>query len=150
MNCFPDTSFLCALYRQQVNSPKAIAVMRAQTIPLGVSSLVLLEFRQSVRLQICLHTRDGTKGFSKTEGAGMLRDLQSDLARGVLQVVAVEWADVHRLAGHLSAKYTEASGYRLADILHVATALHLGVAEFLTFDERQRNLAEAEGLTVPL
>jgi len=30
----------------------------------------------------------------------------------------------------------------------VATALHLGASEFLTFDERQRKLAQAEGLRV--
>jgi len=32
----------------------------------------------------------------------------------------------------------------------VATALHLGVTEFLTFDGNQKRLAEAEGLVVPL
>ena len=36
------------------------------------------------------------------------------------------------------------------DILHVATALELGVKEFLTFDGNQKKLAEAEGLVVPL
>src|SRR5512140_1785946 len=71
MSRFPDTSFLCALYRQQANSPEAIAILGEMTSPLTVSSLLLLEFRQSVRLQICLHTQDGTKGFSRTEGAGM-------------------------------------------------------------------------------
>jgi predicted nucleic acid-binding protein len=149
MNGFPDTSFLCALYRQQLNSPKAIAIMRALTGALGCSTLVLLEFRQSVRLQMCLHSQDRTKGFAKAEGAGMLRDFQSDIVSGVLEVIAVDWPDVHRLAEQLSAKHTEAQGHRLADILHVATALHLGVAEFLTFDGPQKTLAEAEGLTVP-
>jgi predicted nucleic acid-binding protein len=32
--------------------------------------------------------------------------------------------------------------------LHVATALHLGAEEFLTFDANQKRLAVAEGLTV--
>jgi hypothetical protein len=32
----------------------------------------------------------------------------------------------------------------------VATALHLGADEFLTFDENQRALAIAEGLKAPL
>jgi predicted nucleic acid-binding protein len=150
VNGFPDTSFLCALYRRQVNSPKAIATMRAMTTALGCSALVLLEFRQSVRLQICLHSHDTTKGFAKRQGAGMLRDLQSDLANGVLEVISVDWADVHRLAEQLSAKYTETEGHRMADILHVATALHLGAPEFLTFDDSQRTMAEAEGLMVPV
>lgn len=43
-----------------------------------------------------------------------------------------------------------AAGHRLADILHVATALHLGVGEFLTFDANQRRLAVSEGLVVPV
>jgi predicted nucleic acid-binding protein len=68
----------------------------------------------------------------------------------LLQVIRVDWADVHRLAEQLSAKHTEANGHRLTDILHVATALHFGVAEFLPFDDGQKSLAEAEGLTVPL
>jgi predicted nucleic acid-binding protein len=34
------------------------------------------------------------------------------------------------------------------DTLHVATALHLGAKEFLTFDARQSKLAAAEGLKV--
>jgi len=34
------------------------------------------------------------------------------------------------------------------DILHVATALDLGAKQFVSFDERQRELAEAEGLDV--
>ena len=46
--------------------------------------------------------------------------------------------------------HTLTSGHRLADILHVATALHLGVSEFLTFDGNQKKLAEAEGLAMPV
>jgi predicted nucleic acid-binding protein len=46
--------------------------------------------------------------------------------------------------------HTLADGHRLADILHVATALHLGAMEFLTFDSNQKKLAEREGLVVPL
>lgn len=146
---FPDTSFLCALYRRQWSSGRAIAAMEALPGPLPVSSLLLLEFRQSVRLQIRLHATDRTRGFGKTEGAGMLRDLQSDLQASVLQVVAADWADVHQLAEQLSGKHTETRGHRLADLLHVATALHLGARRFLTFDDNQRQLAEAEGLVVP-
>ena len=68
MRCFPDTSFLSALYRTQVNSPLADQFMAGLSGPLGVSSLLLLEFRQSVRLQIWLHLNDGSKGFGQTEG----------------------------------------------------------------------------------
>ncbi len=117
---------------------------------LGVSSLLLLEFRQSVRLQIRLHLNDRTKGFPQSEGQQMLNDLQIDLNAGLLTVTPVDWSAVHQRAEALSSAHTLVDGHRLADILHVATALHLGRREFLTFDGKQKDLAEAEGLVVPL
>ena len=150
MSFFPDTSFLCALYQTQVNSARADQFMAGLSGTLGVSSLLLLEFRQSVRLQVRLHLNDRSKGFLQTEGQQMLNDLQIDLNAGLLTVIPVDWSAVHQRAEALSSAHTLASGYRLADILHVATALHLGVAEFLTFDENQKKLAEAEGLMVPV
>lgn len=150
MSCFPDTSFLCALYRTQVNSARADQFMAGLAGGLGVSSLLLLEFRQSVRLQIRLHLNDQTKGFPKAEGLQMLNDLQIDLNAGFLTTIPVDWSAVHQRAEALSSAHTLAAGHRLADILHVATAIHLGVMEFLTFDGNQKKLAEAEGLVVPI
>jgi len=118
--------------------------------PLPVSSLLLLEFRQSTRLQVRLFENDRTKGYSQREADAMLRDLQQDLSLGILKVCPVDWPDVHQIAERLSAQHTTSGGHRLADILHVATAIHLGMAGFLTFDDRQRALAKADGLTVPL
>ena len=150
MSHFPDTSFLCALYCAQDNSIQADAYMEALAGSLQISSLLLLEFRQSVRLQIRLHGYDRTKGFPRMEGERMLRNLQADLASGVVANAPVNWPEVHYLAEGLSGKHTSMKGFRFTDILHVATALHLGVSEFLTFDGKQKKLATAEGLQVPL
>lgn len=149
MSCFPDTSFLCAAYRTQVNSPSSDAYLMELGAPLPVSSLLLLEFRQSVRLQNRLFGLDRSKGYPAWEGVRMLRHLQSDLNAGVLEIVTVDWPDVHRIAEELSGRHTLGGGHRLADILHVATALHLASPVFLTFDFNQRKLAEAEGMKVP-
>lgn len=150
MSHFPDTSFLCALYRAQVHSPRADAYMKALKGPLRVSTLLLLEFRQSTRLQGRLHGLDRRKGFPLKHGQQMLRDLQMDLNAGLLVAAPVDWPDVHQRAEALSSRHTPEAGHRLADILHVATALHLGASEFLTFDGNQKMLAEAEGLFVPV
>ena len=146
MKVFPDTSFLCSLYRKQVHSPRAIAFMAKRTGPIPLSTLLLLEFRQSIRLQVWLHSKDKTKGFGKHEATQMLKDLHADLKNKVLEVVLVDWSAVHHLAEELSARHTEQNGHRLADILHIATALHLGASEFLTFDANQKLLAKAEGM----
>ena len=65
MMAYPDTSYLCAIYRRQDNSPAAAAHFQALPDPLPVSSLLLYEFRQSVRFQAWLHARDKTKGYPK-------------------------------------------------------------------------------------
>lgn len=144
-----DTSFLCSLYRKQVHSPRAIAFMENRSAAVSVTSLLLLEFRQSLRLQVWLHTKDRAKGFSKREAERMATDLASDLKAGVLEIVEVDWAAVHQQAEELSGRHTEKDGHRFADMLHVATALHLEAREFLTFDENQKKLAQAEGMKVP-
>lgn len=150
MSCFPDTSFLCSLYREQVFSSEADRYFENVEKPASVSTLVCFEFRQSIRLQMRLFQSDRRKGFSRREGDAMLRDFQSDWNAGIWRPVAVDWAGVHQMAELLSAKHTLAGGHRFADILHVATALQLGVRTFLTFDLGQKQLAEAEGLEVPL
>jgi predicted nucleic acid-binding protein len=143
---FPDTSFLCAFYRRQDNSPEAAAYFKAMPEALHVSSLLLYEFRQSVRFQVWLHSRDKTKGYSQTECDKALADLETDLNSGTVEIVPADWAEVHRLAEEISARHTSMGGHRSFDVLHVATAVHLGARELLTFDANQRKLAAAEKL----
>jgi predicted nucleic acid-binding protein len=58
-------------------------------------------------------------------------------------------ADIVREAKRLSGMHTSKQGHRSFDILHVATALVRRADKFLTFDENQKKLAEAERLDVP-
>lgn len=64
-------------------------------------------------------------------------------------MIPVDWAAVHQRAEALSSAHTQKKGHRMADILHVATALQLGASEVLTFDANQAMLARSEGLVVP-
>lgn len=150
MRCFTDTSFLCALYREQDNTERADAFMEAFEGEIIVSTLVLWEFRQSARLQVYRYQSDRTKGFSKSEAERMLGVLGANVKAGGLTLATVEWPDVHSIAETLSATYTIKGGHRAMDIIHLATTKHLGVKRFLTFDGNQKTLAEAEGLVVPV
>jgi len=150
MQAYPDTSFLCAIYRSQANSPLAAVYFQAMPDPLEVTTLLLYEFRQAVRFQIRLHRHDPTKGYPRPEGMKMLFDLKADLVSGALVIVPGPWPLVHGAAERLSELHTDAHGHRCMDILHVATAIELGAKEFLTFDGNQKKLAEAEGLVVPI
>jgi len=148
MIAFPDTSFLCALYVRQEHSPAAAAHFQKLPEALHVSSLLVYEFRQSVRFQVWLHSRDKSRGYAQPQAAGALAQLQANLDQGALVIVPVEWPDVYRLAEILSQRHTSAGGHRSLDVLHVATALHLGARDFLSFDTNQRKLAMAEKLKV--
>lgn len=148
MTAYPDTSFLCALYREQDNSREADELFDTLTEPLALTSLLAFEFRQSVRYQTALYAKDRRKGYPQAEGARMLADLESDLASGALVIVPTEWPEVHSIAERLSSRHTPTGAHRALDVLHVATALHLGARELLTFDANQARLAKAEGLKV--
>lgn len=150
MRCFTDTSFLCALYREQDNTERADAFMEAFEGEIIVSSQVLWEFRQSARFQVFRHQRDKTKGFSKTEGERMMGMLAANVKASSILLVTVEWPDVHSIAEALSKTHTMKGGHRPMDIIHLSTAKHLGLKHFLTFDGNQKKLAEAEGLLVPV
>jgi len=145
---YPDTSFLCALYRNQDNTANAVGFRASVGTALPVTALVLFEFRQSVRWQTYLHRKDSTKGYGYTEATRMLSRLEAELAAGLLQVSAVDLAAVVTRAEVLSARGTGGGGYRAFDILHVATALELGATDFVTFDARQGALAKAAGMKI--
>jgi len=149
MICYPDTSFLCALYRPQFNSALAAEYFAKMKEPLHVSSPLLFEFRQSIRFQSFLHSKDRGKGFTQREASAALAKFDENLTDGFLRAVPVDWADIVSLADRLSARHTPKDGTRGFDILHVATALHLGARRFLTFDAGQKRMALAEGLKVP-
>ena len=150
MRLFTDTSFLCALYRRQDNTKRALAFMETLKGEIIVSSQVLWEFRQSARFQVFRHQNDSTQGFSKLETERMFGVLAGNVKAGNLTLETVEWPDVHSIAESLSATYTMKNGHRPMDIIHLATAKHLGLKKFLTFDGNQKKLAEAEGLVVPV
>ena len=72
----------------------------------------------------------------------------SDLAARILLPVEPAWSEVLTEAERLSAGHTERVGTRSLDILHVASAVVLGMSQFLTFDTRQADLASSAGLRV--
>lgn len=150
MRFFTDTSFLWALYREQDQSERADVFMKDDKVEIIVSSQVLWEFRQSVRFQVFRHQNDKTKGFSKSEAGRMMGVLITNVKANSLHLATVEWPDVHSISETLSATYTMKGGHRPMDIIHLATAKHLKIRQFLTFDSNQKRLAEAEGLVVPL
>ncbi len=60
----------------------------------------------------------------------------------------IDWTDVLRQAEKLGASHNETIGCGSADLFHVAAAEETGCDTFLTFDDKQKAMAKAAGLTV--
>ncbi len=134
------------MYRRAIRRGRSLHEPTA----LEASSLLRYEFRQSMQFHVFRQSKDRTQGYPHPVAQAAMAALQSDVKAGALHLAAVDWADVHQRAEHLCLKYTRSGAHRTVDILHVATALHLGANEFLTFDANQKKLAQAEGLMVPV
>jgi predicted nucleic acid-binding protein len=150
MKAYPDTSFLCAIYRTQDNSPQAIAWRAAMTESLHVTRLLLWEFRQSTRFHAFRHSHNRKVGYPMHEAERMISKISEHIESASVIIVHCDLTEILFTAERLSKSRTFSGGHRSFDILHVATALTLGATDFLTFDSNQAALASSEGLTTPL
>jgi predicted nucleic acid-binding protein len=147
---YPDTSFLCALYRQQDNSQRALDYRRSMPGPLTVTPLLLWEFRQSARFQAFRHSKNPDVGYTSREAEKMISDLKDDLRAGAVICIELDFTSLLFTGEQISKARTFAGGHRSFDLLHVATAVELDAKNFLSFDANQTRLAAAEGLGTPL
>ncbi len=142
MTDYADSSFLVALYLPEAHAAAAQRSLQRLPQPLGVTPLHELEVRNAMRL------RRFRREISEAEYEAALADWAADHAAGILATVPVPWPATWREAERLSATQTPALGCRSLDLLHVACALAVGAKTFLTFDDRQRQLAQQAGLKV--
>jgi predicted nucleic acid-binding protein len=75
-----------------------------------------------------------------------LASFEEDQADGRYAHADVLWRATLKRAAEISRAHTASLGCRTLDVLHVATALELGLRVFVTFDRRQQQLARAAGL----
>src|SRR5438046_8738765 len=83
MTAYPDTSFLCAFYVKQSNSPSAAAHAATMHEPLQVSAFLAYEFRQSLRFQTWRHSANSREGIAPADAQTALLQFETDLVNGV-------------------------------------------------------------------
>jgi hypothetical protein len=86
------------------------------------------------------------KEITSEHGSLAWASLDQDFAHGHLTQVDILWRAALNRAGELSRTHSVHLGTRALDVLHVACALELSLPVFLSFDERQLQLAKAAGL----
>jgi predicted nucleic acid-binding protein len=135
---YADTSFLVSLYTPDANSSRAAELMVAKP------TLLLTPFGE-LELLNALELRGFRKELSRREVKRAHDAFESDRDNGIFSFQPVPTL-VYEVAARISRRRTFELGIRTLDILHVASALVLKAEDFYTFDERQRDLANAEGL----
>lgn len=137
---YPDSSALRQLYAHDAHSaamakwrfrhPGALPLTRFTRAEL-VNSMAAAVFRGDI---------------TETAFLGFQQALARDLHEDDLRLVDIPWRAVMDLAADLSRQHSTRLGTRTLDVLHVASAMELGVKQFLTYDLRQARLATRCGL----
>lgn len=139
---YPDSSFLFSLVAKDSQTPEASAHMVRVAAALIFTPLHRTEIRNALR------NAEGRGELSEQERRSAFRLINEDLEEGLFLHTPVNWTDVFRSADELSEKHAAREGQRTIDLLHVAIALECKAKTFLSFDRRQRRLAQAAGLRV--
>jgi predicted nucleic acid-binding protein len=142
MTHYPDSSFLVSCYVRDANTRGAKVCLNRIQAPLAFTALHALEVRNAFKLGVFRGL------FSAKDSAAAWSNLEADLRSGRLVKTTVKWPVALRVAAHLSEHHTSTVGTRSLDILHIASAKAIRAGEFLSFDARQRALAQLIGLIV--
>ena len=142
MPVYADTSFLCFYFLPDANSGLALATVQSLGGPLVFTALHRLELKNAFALAVFRGR------ISSPQTAAAWQDVAPDLRAGRLFPTRLNWYAALRQSAILSAQQTPATGCRSLDVLHVAAARQLGAQEFLSFDSRQRALAQLLGFVV--
>jgi len=137
---YADPSALLKLY---VHQPESVAMNAWRARTKGALA-VTHHGRVEIINGICLAAFRGD--ITAEALSDSLSSFEEDFAEGRYIQADLLWRAALRRAGELSRVHTPALGCRSLDVLHVASALELGLRTFVTFDQRQQKLARAAGL----
>ena len=137
---YADPSALLKLYIHQPESGRMCAWRARTKGPLYVTHHGRVEIING----ICLASF--RKDITPEAMTDALDSFEEDFAEGGYVQADLLWRAALQRAGDLSKRHTAIIGCRSLDVLHVASALELGLKKFLTFDRRQQELAQAAGL----
>lgn len=152
MRVYADSSFLLRLVTGEPGAEAAVGEYRRLGRPwVFYLPLHALEVENGIR-QRAFHERRmfprGQRAKINRERDAALSRLEGLLKRGAFKEVALDMDSAMDRARRLSTTHTDRLGARAIDLLHVACALLLEAEVFLTFDQRQSDLAQAQGLPV--
>ncbi len=144
MRAYADSSFMISLYLPEPErTERPVAYMERHREALPFTPQHRLEVRNAIRLLVW------SKRITAADRSRAFREIEEDLDSEVFIIhVALNYTNTYRGAERIGAGHNERIGCRSADLFHVAAAFELGFKDFLSFDEKQRQIARAAGLKV--
>jgi predicted nucleic acid-binding protein len=134
-----DSSFLLALsIRGEVFTPIAAKIASDFTEAIPLIGIAEVEWKTRI------HRGLGDGSLTMNQHAMLLRQIEDDVADGILVRKSLITAEYLDCALKLSKNHAVKIPIRSLDILHVAAAKLLRCKKFASFDKRQRELAAAE------
>jgi predicted nucleic acid-binding protein len=137
-----ETGFALKRYVQEPNSALAREALLPYSPPLPLTQVLEMEIVNALHGKV--HRREMTKEVRDQ----CLADFYADVLSGFWQRCTLSASNLCQRVLALAGKHTPTLGTRTLDLMHVAAALELGCTDFLSFDQRQRQAAQAEGLKV--
>jgi predicted nucleic acid-binding protein len=142
MDYYADTGFLISLYINETTTTAANSAVQAVTQPLPLIPLGFLELRNALYLAVF------RKQIQEQIRRAAWQTIERDIRSGIFTRAQLDPDRLHEKAADLADKHSATVGTRTLDLIHVAAALLLGSKLFLSFDNRQRNVAKREGLGI--
>ncbi len=137
---YVDPSALLKLYLREPES-RSVTEWRSRTgDPLIVTQHGHVELVNGIGLAV------HRKLIPDSAGNAALAALDQDFREGRFAQADLLWRATLKRAAVLSRDHTRETGCRTLDIIHVASAVELGMRDFVTFDSRQQLLARLCGL----
>jgi len=142
LNIYFDTSAIIKLYYPEPESEKLSKWIGENRIVIPVSLFHSLEIHNAFALKIF-------RGEITDQHYEKLREcLAADRISGIIKELSADWTQVFQKAAETARSHTPGLGNRSLDILHIALAMETGYKKIITFDNRQSELAIANGLEV--
>ena len=137
-----DTSALLKLYVRETGSEQVHERVISQDFPLPIWEIQECELINAMWLKVFC------KELTTDQAQSQIDLFDNRKKRGFYYFPNINRGDLMVTYRQLS-RETPRLGCRSLDIMHVACAIQLQADVFITFDERQRNLASFAGLQVP-
>ena len=139
---YVDTSVIVKLYIKEKYSIDVSNWLKENNEAIPLTPFHELEFNNAINL------KEFRAEITTDEIRLIMAKFAEHKSKGIFYRPQISWTDTFKYAVDLSKKYTNKTGSRSLDILHVASALFIKTDKFLTFDERQSKLAALSGMKI--